>query len=162
MRAEFEADDRFELVYTADGRPSYFRERSGLLSWAGDKGGVTMEPLYPSGVMVRPSVPGSLAIRDIDGGKVRALAEVNSPVVLRGFCKRPDREEFLKKAHELGEPLPWKFGLVLEVKDRGTETAGLNNVLSSEWMPFHFDGLFKTKTWTDDDGRECLVPDPPR
>jgi hypothetical protein len=162
MRADFEASpDNFELVYR-EGRPSHFRERSDLFSWAEDKGGVTMDPLYPSGVMIRPVQPGAINVQDIDAEKVRALAETNSPIVLRDFCKRLDREEYLNKAHDLGKPLPWKFGLVLEVKDQGSETAGLNNVLSSEWMPFHFDGLFKTKTCVDEQGREYVTPDPPR
>lgn len=103
-----------------------------------------------------------MAICDIDAAKVRALAEINSPVVLRGFSKTTNRDLFVQKAKELGEPLEWKFGLVLEVKDKGSDTAGLNNVLSAEWMPFHFDGLFKTVKRLNEDGEEELVPNPPK
>lgn len=103
-----------------------------------------------------------MAIEDIDAAKVRALSEINSPVVLRGFAKTTNRDLFVSKAEQFGEPLAWKFGLVLEVKDKGTETAGLNNVLSAEWMPFHFDGLFKTVKRTNEKGDEELVPNPPK
>ncbi|KAK1710859.1 uncharacterized protein BDZ83DRAFT_766090 [Colletotrichum acutatum] len=94
--------------------------------------------------------------------QVRALSEVNSPVVMRGFTKTKDRELFVKKSEEFGTPLPWKFGLVLEVKDQGADTRGLNNVLSAEWMPFHFDGLFKTHKVPQADGTEKLLPNPPK
>jgi hypothetical protein len=114
--------------------------------------------------MIKPAAgPGKLTIHDIDAIKVRALSEIQSPVVLRGFENTGDRELFIQKAHELGTPTPWKFGLVLEVKDRGTETRGLNNVLSAEWMPWHFDGLFKTETRIrEETGEEYLWPTPPK
>ncbi|KAI1472620.1 Pyoverdine/dityrosine biosynthesis protein-domain-containing protein [Daldinia caldariorum] len=160
-RSEFDADDSFELVYE-DNRPSYFREKSDLMSWATDKGGITCEPLYPAGVLIRPAAGrGALSVRDVDGPKVRALAQRNSPVVLRGFSQTRSRDLFVEKAGELGEPTGWKFGLVLEVKDRGADTRGLNNVLSSEWMPFHYDGLFKTEKRVQEDGSEVVVSTPP-
>ena len=161
LRADFESDDRFELVYE-DGRPSYFRETSELFTWGEAKGGISCEPLYPSGVLIRPSVPGAMRMEDVDAAKTRALSEIVSPVVLRGFCKNLKKDTFVHKAEEMGRPLPWKFGLVLEVKDAGANTGGLNNVLSAEWMPFHFDGLFKTKKQIDDKGEEVVLPDPPQ
>lgn len=161
QRKSFEDDANMELVYE-DGRPSYFRERSELYTW-GPSASVAFEPMYPSGIMIRPSQEAkSLAIQDIDAQKVRALAELNSPVVLRGFAHTKNRDAYIAKSYEMGVPTPWKFGLVLEVKDRGAEGQGLNNVLSQEWMPFHFDGMFKTQKQTRDDGSEYLVPNPPR
>lgn len=157
----FDTDDKYELVYQ-DGRPSFYREKTDLLSWANEAGGIACDPLYPAGLLIRPaSGAGALSIEDIDGAKVRALAQRNSPVILRDFAKTRDRELFIKKSHDLGAPTGWKFGLVLEVKDRGAETRGLNNVLSAEWMPFHYDGLFKTETRTREDGSEELVSTPP-
>jgi hypothetical protein len=162
MRSEFDQNETLELVYE-DGQPSYYREKSPLLTWGEKKGGIIVEPIYPTGYMIRPrSGKGVMTIEDVDAIKVRALSEINSPIVLRGFGRVPDRDLFLKKTEEFGKPLPWKFGLVLEVKDQGTDTRGLNNVLSSEWMPFHFDGLFKTVKTKDTNGVERLMPDPPR
>lgn len=164
MRADFEKDDRFELVLE-NGRPAYFREKSDLLTWGQEKGGITVEPVYPSGYIIRPAntARGAMTMADIDTAKVRALAEIVSPVVLRGFAPGgPDRDLFVKTAERFGTPTPWKFGLVLEVKDRGADARGLNNVLSAEWMPFHFDGLFKTKTHINEQGEEYLLPDPPK
>ena len=161
-RAVFDANDKFELVHE-NGRPSFYREKSPLLSWAAHKGGVWCEPLYPAGYLIRPAeAPGSLSIEDIDAAKVRALAEHVSPIILRGFSSTTNRDLFVKKAHDFGTPLPWKFGLVLEVKDRGVDTGGLNNVLSAEWMPYHYDGLFKTEKQADENGVDQLVPRPPR
>ncbi|KDN65174.1 putative taurine catabolism dioxygenase TauD [Colletotrichum sublineola] len=158
-RSDFENDPKYELVHE-DGRPSYFREKSDLLQWKSD---VTFEPMYPCGMLVRPAAGHKkLSIHDVDAGKVRALAEINSPIVMRGFSKTKNRELFVKKAEEFGTPLPWKFGLVLEVKDQGADARGLNNVLSAEWMPFHFDGLFKTHKVPQADGTEKLLPNPPR
>lgn len=151
-----------ELVYE-HGRPSYFRQRSDLFSWAEDKGGITCEPIYPSGWLLRPARGhGALTIHDVDAKKVRALSEINSPVVMRGFFQKPKEELFIEKSRELGEPLCWKFGLVLKVKDLGKDTKGLNNVLSAERMPFHYDGLFKTAKHINEKGEEVTVSCPPR
>ena len=158
MRCDLEKDPSLELVWK-NGQPSYFREKSDLLHW--EEASVVFEPLYPSGWMVRP-VSSRMSIEAVNAKKVRALAEVNSPVVMRGFFKTPKQDAFIAKSREFGEPLPWKFGLLLEVKDRGADTRGLNNVLSAEWMPFHYDGLFKTTTQIDDKGTEIRVSEPPR
>lgn len=161
-RATFEANDAYELVYE-NSRPTYFREKSPLLSWGEEKGGILCEPLYPSGLLIRPAAgPNKMAIQDVDAAKVRALSELNSPVVLRGFSKTTDRDLFVDKTKEFGEPTEWKFGLVLEVKDQGTDSKGLNNVLSAEWMPFHYDGLFKTQMITKENGEQQLISTPPR
>ncbi|KAI0376981.1 Pyoverdine/dityrosine biosynthesis protein-domain-containing protein [Hypomontagnella monticulosa] len=160
-RSDFEANDHFELVYE-DSRPSYFREKSDLLSWGDERGGITCDPQYPAGIIIRPATgKGALSIKDVDASKVRALAQRNSPVILRGFSQTRNRDFFVEKAGELGTPTGWKFGLVLEVKDRGADTRGLNNVLSAEWMPFHYDGLFKTVKKVKEDGSEELVSTPP-
>lgn len=157
--AVFDADDNFELVYD-DGRPSFYREKTDLLSW---KGGINCHPLYPAGIMIRPAAgANTMTIEDVDGPKVRALAEYNSPVILRDFSRSRDRNLFVQKSYDMGSPTGWKFGLVLEVKDRGAEARGLNNVLSAEWMPFHYDGLFKTKKRVKEDGSEEIVSTPPR
>ncbi|KAH6616647.1 Pyoverdine/dityrosine biosynthesis protein-domain-containing protein [Boeremia exigua] len=161
QRQSFEEDTNMELV-SENGRPSYFRERSDFYQWD-CPAPVTFEPMYPCGIMIRPSEKSKrLSIQDVDGQKVRQLAEANSPVILRGFAQTKNRDAYVAKSYEMGVPTPWKFGLVLEVKDRGAEGQGLNNVLSQEWMPFHFDGLFKTEKRTRDDGSEYLVPNPPR
>ncbi|KAH6970329.1 Pyoverdine/dityrosine biosynthesis protein-domain-containing protein [Fusarium avenaceum] len=157
----FRNDPRFELVYDSEDRPSHFRERSDLLDCASAP--VRCEPLYPAGLLISPAAgKNTMSIHDIDASKVRGLAEINSPVVLRGFSQTTNRENFVAKSKELGVPLSWKFGLVLEVKDRGSDTRGLNNVLSAEWMPFHYDGLFKTKETTTDDGHVTRESTPPR
>lgn len=162
MRSQLEKDEKLELVYE-NGRPNYFRERSELFTWAEEKGGVDCTPIYPSGWMITPkNGKKSLSMQDVDAKKVRSLAERNSPIIIRGFAKTTDRDLYLEKAHEFGTPLPWKFGLVLEVKDQGANTAGLNNVLSAEWMPFHYDGLFKTVKQINDKGEEVLVSTPPQ
>ncbi|OAA69645.1 Pyoverdine biosynthesis [Cordyceps fumosorosea ARSEF 2679] len=162
MRSELEQDDKLELVHE-NGRPSYFREKSDLFSWGEDKGGIDCAPIYPSGWMITAKKgKKALSMRDVDAKKVRALAEHNSPVIIRGFAQTIDRDLYVEKAHQFGTPLPWKFGLILEVKDQGANTAGLNNVLSAEWMPFHYDGLFKTVKQTNDKGEEVLVSTPPK
>ncbi|KAK7943568.1 uncharacterized protein PG986_012681 [Apiospora aurea] len=171
-RELFEHDDAWELVHE-NGRPSFFRERSDLYSLVRGKEedddhqcSVSVSPIYPAGLLVRPADDGSsrrLSIVDIDAQRLRNLSERNSPVVFRGFAGTTDRDRFVAKAHELGVPTPWKFGLVLEVKDEDASTQGLNNVLSAEWMPWHYDGLFKTETRTNPaDGSETVVSIPPK
>ncbi|KJZ69000.1 hypothetical protein HIM_11602 [Hirsutella minnesotensis 3608] len=162
MRSDFEADDTMELIYE-NGYPSYFREKSELFDWAENKGGVTAEPIYPSGWLIKPAKGyGAAILADINAQKVRALSEINSPIIMRGFFNKPKEEVMIKKSKEFGEPLPWKFGLLLKVKDQGMDTQGLNNVLSREWMPFHYDGLFKTVKEVNENGEEVTISKPPR
>ncbi|KAL6704707.1 hypothetical protein ACN47E_007989 [Coniothyrium glycines] len=159
-RQMFDSMANMELVYE-DGSPSHYRERSSLYDW--QTGAVSFEPIYPGGLMITPTTGSkSMSIDKIDAGKVRELAEHNSPIILRGFSGTTKRDNFVQKSYQLGKPTSWKFGLVLEVKDQGDQSQGLNNVLSSEWMPFHFDGMFKTIKQEREDGSSQLVPQPPR
>ncbi|KAH8657482.1 Pyoverdine/dityrosine biosynthesis protein-domain-containing protein [Tricladium varicosporioides] len=169
-RAALSQDSRYQLV-TRDGQPSHFQEISSLYLWEGVD--INITPIYPCGISISPrSELSQVSIQRVDMLKVRALAELNSPVVLRGFSTTPletdkdkpmtDLDIFLKKGREMGPILPWKFGEVLIVKDAGAETGGLNNVLSAEPMPFHFDGLFKTVKVAGPNGKPKLVPQPPQ
>lgn len=151
----FEQAEDTEIVQK-DGRPWMFRQKSELYNWSID---VSFEPVYPCGLLIKSET--NTPLTEVDMSKVRKLAELNSPVILRGFADTTDRDLYVKKAHEMGEPTPWKFGLVLEVKDKGSETGGLNNVLSEEPMPMHFDGLFKTAKKIVN-GQERLVSQYPR
>lgn len=170
-REFFENSETWELVYE-NGRPSFFRERAGLYSLmrgGGDnQSQIDISPLYPAGLLICPAATstnsgsGNLTMNSLDPQTLRGLTEQNSPIVLRGFAGTTDRDAFVAKAYELGKPTPWKFGLVLEVKDRGADTRGLNNVLSAEWMPWHYDGLFKTEKRSNPDGTETMVSTPPR
>lgn len=151
-----------ELVYQ-NGRPMYFRERSDLFSWNGKD--VDFEYLYPTGLIVRPRDIGSAknALCTVDMQKVRKLSELCSPVCLRGFTDTTDRRAFTAKAYDLGEVLPWEFGVIQEVKDKGGKPdRTTNSVQSREAMPMHFDGVFKLKTVIDEQtGEEKQVSDAP-
>lgn len=158
-RQELESDPKYELVYQ-NGRPSYFRERSDIYHWGNDQ--IDFEPAYPCGWYITAPESTGLTFDDVDMKKLRQLGELNSPVVLRGFKETNNRELFEKKAEEMGTVQSWIFGKVLEVQDGGSETGGLNNVLSAEAMPMHFDGLFNTKIITDEAGNEKRVSAYPR
>ena len=156
-----------DLVYK-DGRPYCFREKSPLFDFGELK--VEFEHLYPSGLIIRPSAGTAPSYKEVDVKKVRKLAEVQSPVVLRGFADTTDRELFISRAYELGEVLPWTFGVLQEVKDHKRNDKLHNNVVSSEAMPMHYDGMFKFVTEKDEngndvkdaDGKEIKVQKPPK
>ncbi|KAL6899929.1 Pyoverdine/dityrosine biosynthesis domain-containing protein [Trichoderma evansii] len=151
-----------EIIYK-NGRPMYFQERSDLFSW-NDKD-LEFEYLYPTGILVRPRDPRSPknALCTVDMQKVRQLSELCSPVVLRGFTDTRDRRAFTAKAYDLGTVLPWKSGVIQEVKDEGNPDASSNSVVSKEAMPMHYDGMFKLKTVKDEKtGQEKQVSDIPR
>ncbi|KAK3689021.1 Pyoverdine/dityrosine biosynthesis protein-domain-containing protein [Podospora appendiculata] len=159
--SQFAADPAFELVYNEHGQLSHYREKTDLLAWA-DDAEIDCQPMYPCGLLIRPAGgPMALSIADVDATRLRGLAELNSPVVLRDFAHTGDRALFVKMAGELGTPLPWSFGLVLEVKDLGAGSKGSGGALSSERMAFHYDGVFKTEKRTRVDGSEEVVSVPP-
>lgn len=151
-----------EIVYQ-NGRPMYFRERSDLFSW--NEKDLDFEYLYPTGMIVRPRDLRSAknALCTVDMQKVRQLSELCSPVVLRGFTDTGDRRAYTAKAYDLGTVLPWKSGVIQEVKDERNSDASSNSVVSKEAMPMHFDGMFKLKTVLDEQtGEEKQVSDVPR
>ena len=75
--------------------------------------------------------------------KLRSLVELSAPVLLRNFEGANNEDLFIAKAREFGEVQTWKFGDLLKVRDGMGQQGGLNNVLSAEPMPFHYDGIFK-------------------
>lgn len=138
-RQEIESSPKFEPVHRS-GRLWCYREKSDLYDWGSID--VTFRHIYPSGLLVQAK-QANTSFSSADMSKVRRLSEKNSPIILRGFAQTTDRELFLRKGREMGEIQKWKFGELLEVKDGGEENRGLNNVLSTEAMPWHYDGLFK-------------------
>ncbi|KAI1505979.1 putative pyoverdine/dityrosine biosynthesis protein [Biscogniauxia marginata] len=140
-RSDFDTNAQLEMVYE-DGRPSFYRERSSLVSWAKEKGGITCTPVYPTGWLVRPAEgPDALSIVDVDAAKVRAMSELSSPIILRGFAQTRNHDFFVEKVADFGTPLPSKLGLPLEMKDQGADAREPNN---------------------EKDGSEELISRPPR
>jgi alpha-ketoglutarate-dependent taurine dioxygenase len=149
-----------ELIYE-DGRPSYFREKSELFNWPGMD--LEFKYMYPCGILIIPRDRNSrYSLHNVHMQKVRKLAEICSPIVLRGFTDTTDRRTFIAKAHDAGEVLPWTFGVLQEVKDAGRKDRMANNVVSSEAMPMHYDGMFKFVKKVDENGNETSVSAPPR
>ncbi|SLM34376.1 Pyoverdine biosynthesis [Lasallia pustulata] len=150
-----------DLIYE-HGRPSYFRERSPLFHWPGMD--VSFNYMYPCGLMVIPTDKSCrYSLHNVQMQKVRTLAEACSPVVLRGFADTTDGHIYEAKAHDLGAVAPWMFGGKHIVKDVGRPGRMNNNVVSSEAMPMHYDGIFKFAKKTDAaTGEEISVSAPPR
>ncbi|KAK2798374.1 hypothetical protein FQN51_007774 [Onygenales sp. PD_10] len=83
-----------ELIFE-HGRPSYFREKSPLYDW-GDVD-VDFQYTYPSGIVISPRNKNTgQHIARVDMAKVKALAELCSPVVLKGFFDGPNQETTLE------------------------------------------------------------------
>ncbi|PWY85436.1 hypothetical protein BO83DRAFT_328707 [Aspergillus eucalypticola CBS 122712] len=91
-REIFDADPRLEVVLK-NGHPWCYRFKSELYNWSSP---VTVDPIYPCGMMVTPVNPTSIGA--IDKEKVQALANENSPILLRGFTDSHDHELIAQKA----------------------------------------------------------------
>lgn len=148
-----------ELVWE-NGRPSYFREKSDLFDWPGME--VSFEYLYPTGIIVRPVSRKPYSLQEVRMQKVRGLAEKCSPIILRGFKDTTEERIFKSKAYDLGDVLPWTFGVMQKVKDAGKTDRQANNVVTSEAMPMHYDGMFKFTKKVHLDGSETMESTPPR
>ena len=131
----------FDVVTNASGRPWLLREKSDLFNWPGMT--LDFEPLYPCGMLVKPREGhGPYKFERVDMKRVRRLALSTAPLLLRGFTMEVQKEVFRTKAGELGEIQMWPFGDILEVRENAS--LNMNNVLTNEAMPFHYDGVFKT------------------
>jgi alpha-ketoglutarate-dependent taurine dioxygenase len=145
----------FEIVYTDTGRPWLLRAKCELFNWPGMV--VDFEPLFPCGLLVRPKEGnGPYRIEEVDMQRVRHLALATAPVLLRGFTMQVEKEVLRCKARELGEIQQWPFGDILEV--RQNDDLDMNNVLTREAMPFHYDGVFKM---TQDEKTSEWISTPP-
>lgn len=132
---------KFETAANAEGRPWLLREKSDLFNWPGMI--LDFEPLYPCGMLVKPSAgQGPYKFEDVDMKLVRRLALSTAPLLLRGFTMEVQKEVFRAKAGELGEIQMWPFGDIIEIREN--VDMNMNNVLTNESMPFHYDGVFKT------------------
>lgn len=133
-----------DLIFQ-NGQASYFRERSDLFDWPDMS--VKFDYMYPTGIIISAKNPESrYSLHNVHMQKVRGLAELCSPIVLRGFSGTTDRRTFVAKAYDAGDVLPWTFGVVSEVKDVGRADRLANNVTSSEAMPVSliFTSVFRT------------------
>jgi alpha-ketoglutarate-dependent taurine dioxygenase len=139
-RKEVAKRSDLEPVYKPDGQLWCYREKSALYDVFTSQGAF-VDHTYPCGLLIQ--FPAGTPFSAADMQTVRKLSDHNPPVVLRGLDGTTDRQAFLAKGREMGKIMQWKFGELLEVKDGGENTAGLNNVLSAEPMPMHYDGLFK-------------------
>ena len=149
-----------DLIYR-HGKPYYFREKSDMYDWGNVM--VEFEHLYPSGLIIRPSNPATTApsLKDIDLTKVRRLAELQSPVICRGFADTTVEDVFQSKARELGTVVPWTYGIMQKVEDSWRAANMGNNVVSDEVMPMCDDGMFKLPTATDENGNEIQAQNAP-
>ncbi|PHH65699.1 hypothetical protein CDD81_1785 [Ophiocordyceps australis] len=151
-----------ELIFE-NGRPSYFRERSDLFNWPGLD--VSFKYLYPTGILISARSPDqSYSFRDVPMQKIRRLATLCSPVVLRGFRDTTDEEVFTYRASDLGVPAPWTFGLKASIKNAHGENPDIANaiVTSNEAMPMHQDGFFFLVPKVQPDGTTTMVSSQPR
>lgn len=148
-----EVRETHDLIYR-NGLPYFFRERSDLYNFGDMK--LELEHLYPCGLIIRPAAgsDNKPSYRDFDAKKLRKLAEVQSPVILRGFADTTNRELFISKAYEIGEVLPWTFGVLQEVKDAGRSDKQGENVTNNEAMSMHYDEMFKFVNKKDENGND--------
>ena len=101
-----------ELIFDG-GRPSYFRESSHLFNWRME---VDFNYLYPCGILITPrDSSAKYSLHNIYMQNVRALAEMCSPVILRGFLDTMDRHTFVAKSYDAGKPL---FGISKDFEAR--------------------------------------------
>ena len=132
---------KFDVITNAQGQPWLLREKSDLFYFPGMI--LDFEPLYPCGMLVKPREGHDpYKFEDVDMQRVRRLALSTAPLLLRGFTMKVQKEVFRAKAGELGEIQMWPFGDILEVRENAS--FNMNNVLTNEAMPFHYDGVFKT------------------
>ncbi|KAH8155962.1 hypothetical protein CIB48_g12285 [Xylaria polymorpha] len=137
-----------DLIYDANGRPSYFRERSDAFNWPNMN--VTFEYLYPCGIVVKPTPGNKYPLSMLDMQKVRKLAIGCSPIILRDFSNTKNEQEFVAKAWHLGPVVPFRGHTIEVVRNESNKDPTSNNVSSAEAMPMHYDGIFVTKMVKDE------------
>eukprot|EP00211_Chloroparvula_japonica_P001654 CAMPEP_0119131208 /NCGR_PEP_ID=MMETSP1310-20130426/9729_1 /TAXON_ID=464262 /ORGANISM="Genus nov. species nov., Strain RCC2339" /LENGTH=578 /DNA_ID=CAMNT_0007121763 /DNA_START=59 /DNA_END=1795 /DNA_ORIENTATION=+ len=127
-------------VVTKYGRPWMMVEHDpDLLEWDVPGGAVEWEVTLPFGLIVH--FPAGTPLDQVPQEQLRRLVLKYGMVVVRGVSTLEDQAQYDRASGDFGVPQSWFFGNVLTVKDN--PDMDVNNVLSKEAMPMHFDGLFK-------------------
>ena len=142
-REIFDADPELELVHK-NGRPWCYRFKSEMYNWSSP---VTVEPMYPCGMMVTPVNPTSIS--QIDKEKVQGLAHENSPIVLRGFTDTHDHELIVKKAESMDASHLSASDFDIEEEAEDCDSQELEELIRVGWVPF--DGAAETTKNKDAD-----------
>jgi alpha-ketoglutarate-dependent taurine dioxygenase len=135
-------------ILTKFGRPWLIvEEDNDLFVWEGIHGEVKWEIQLPFGLLLH--FPPNTPLNEIPQQQLRRLAVKYSLLIIRGIQPLSNQNEFEEKTTQYGNTQSWFFGNVLTVKLN--PSVDINNVLSSEAMPMHFDGLFKL----NENGKPC-------
>ncbi|GAT27524.1 pyoverdine/dityrosine biosynthesis protein [Aspergillus luchuensis] len=142
-REIFDADPEMELVHK-NGRPWCYRFKSELYNWPLP---VTVDPIYPCGMMITPVNPTSIS--EIDKEKVQALAHENSPILLRGFTDSHDHDLIVKKAESMNASHLSASDFDIEEEAEDSDPEELEELIRVGWVPF--DGAAETTKDKDAD-----------
>ncbi|KAL6049557.1 Pyoverdine biosynthesis [Balamuthia mandrillaris] len=100
---------------------------------------LTFEPILPFGIKLQFN--NNPKLENIPQQQLRKLTLKFGLVLIRGVENIESAEQFDKSTSAFGQVQSWFFGNVLVLKYN--PAIDINNVLSKEAMPMHFDGLFK-------------------
>jgi len=122
-------------ILEKNGRPWMMVEEDKDLEFPGID--VEWEVILPFGLKLTFN---NIPLNKIPQDQLRRLSLKFGVVLIRG-CKAEENEEtFYESASSFGKVQSWFFGNVLTLKFN--PEVDINNVLSKEAMPFHYDGLF--------------------
>lgn len=110
--------------------------------------GVEWDLLLPFGLLLKCT---NVGLDQIPQDQLRRLTLKFGVVVLRGVNAIEHQDGFEKASSTFGRVQGWFFGNVLTLKFN--PLVDINNVLSKEAMPMHYDGLFKL-----DENGNSMVP----
>ncbi|KAI1355328.1 Clavaminate synthase-like protein [Xylaria sp. FL0043] len=121
-----------DIIY-ANGRPSYFRERSDIFSWP--QMDVTFEYLYPCGIIIKPANPSSTyPLSPVCMEKISSLAKTCSPIILRGFSTTNQRTALITRTSDLIPAISWRLRLIQEMQEESIQVC-LNNSCNMTVVP---------------------------
>jgi alpha-ketoglutarate-dependent taurine dioxygenase len=100
--------------------------------------GLTLEPLAPFALLVRPDA-GPVPLEGLPIERLRPLLLQHRLLVLRGFSPCADKDGWASYCRRWGPLLEWDFGFVFEVVEHA---APKNYLFTSGSVPYHWDGAF--------------------
>ncbi|KAI1282711.1 Clavaminate synthase-like protein [Xylaria sp. FL0933] len=119
-----------DIIY-ANGRPSYFRERSDIFSWP--QMDVTFEYLYPCGIIIKPANPSFIyPLSPVCMEKISSLAKTCSPIILRGFSTTNQRAALITRTSDLIPAISWRLRLIREMQEESIRGCPSNSSAGTE------------------------------
>lgn len=96
-------------------------------------------PIHPFGLLIQPDNR-QRDVRQLDLSSLRDLFAQHQLLVLRGFNRFTDTDDFAAYCEQWGDIALWPFGKVLDLQEQDKPE---DHIFDHRYVPLHWDGMYR-------------------